>query len=77
LAAAKQGDAGKLGELKVRSEQDKLRTITWADLGLRYNIEPFRKKSVQRHVTLPGAAADQYLNETKLGFDMVLEHLDV
>jgi hypothetical protein len=35
------------------------------------------KESVVRYVTLPGAAADQYLNETKLGFDMLLEHLDV
>jgi hypothetical protein len=34
------------GELKVKSEQEKLRTMTWADLGLRYNIEPFRKESV-------------------------------
>jgi hypothetical protein len=65
------------GELKVKSEHDELRTMMWADLGLRYNIEPFRKESVQCYVTLPGAAADQYLNETKLGFDMLLEHLDV
>jgi hypothetical protein len=65
------------GELKVKSEQDKLRTMTWADLGLRYNIEPFRKESVQRYVTLPGAAADQYINEASLGFDTLLEHLDV
>jgi hypothetical protein len=65
------------GELKVKSEQDKLRTMTWADLGLRYNIEPFRKESVQRYVTLPGAAADQYINEANLGFDTLLEHLDV
>jgi hypothetical protein len=64
-------------ELKVKSEQDKLRTMTWADLGLRYNIEPFRKESVQRYVTLPGAAADQYVNEANLGFDTLLEHLDV
>jgi hypothetical protein len=59
-------------ELKVKSEQDKLRTM-----GLRYNIEPFRKESVQRYVTLPGAAADQYVNEANLGFDTLLEHLDV
>jgi hypothetical protein len=65
------------GELEVKSEQDKLQTMTWADLGLRYNIEPFRKESVQRYVTLTRAAADQYLNETKLDFDMLLEHLDV
>jgi hypothetical protein len=65
------------GELKIKSEQDKMRTMTWVDLGLRYNIEPFRKESVQRYVTLPGAAADQYFKETKLGFDMLLEHLDV
>jgi hypothetical protein len=65
------------GELKVKSEQDKLRTMTWADLGLRYNIEPFRKESVQRYVTLPGAAADQYVNEANLGSDTLLEHLDV
>jgi hypothetical protein len=65
------------GELKVKSEQDKLRTMTWADLALRYKIKPFRKESIQRYVTLPGAAADQYLNESKLGFDMLLEHLDV
>jgi hypothetical protein len=45
-------------ELKVKSEQDKLRTMTWADLGLRYNMTPFWKESVQRYVTLPGAAAD-------------------
>jgi hypothetical protein len=64
-------------ELKVKSEQDKLRTMTWADLGLRYNIEPFRKESVQRYVTMPGAAADQYVNEANLGFDTLLEHLDV
>jgi hypothetical protein len=51
--------------------------MTWADLGLRYNIEPFRKESVQRYVTLPGAAADQYVNEANLGFDTLLEHLDV
>jgi hypothetical protein len=65
------------GDLRVKSEQEKLRTMTWADLGLRYNIEPFRKESVQRYVTLPGAAADQYINEAKLGFDTLLEHLDV
>jgi hypothetical protein len=65
------------GELKVKSEQDKLQTMTWADLGLRYYIEPFRKESVQGYVTLPGPAPDQYLNKTKLGFDMLLEHLDV
>jgi hypothetical protein len=64
-------------ELKVKSEQDKLRTMTWADLGLRYNIEPFRKESVQRYVTLPDAAADQYVNEANPGFDTLLEHLDV
>jgi hypothetical protein len=34
------------GELKVESEQEKLRTMTWADLGLRYNIEPFWKESI-------------------------------
>jgi hypothetical protein len=51
--------------------------MTWADLGLRYNIEPFRKESVQRYVTLPGAAADQYINKANLGFDTLLEHLDV
>jgi hypothetical protein len=56
-------------ELKIKSEQDKLRTMTWADLGLRYNVEPFQKESVQRYVTLPGLAADQYIRETKLGFD--------
>jgi hypothetical protein len=38
-------------ELKVKSEQEKLRTMTWADLGLRYNIKPFRKESVERYVT--------------------------
>jgi hypothetical protein len=65
------------GELNITSEQDKLPTMTWADLGLRYNIEPFRKESVQRYVTLPGAAADQYINEANLGFDTLLEHLDV
>jgi hypothetical protein len=64
-------------ELKVKSEQDKLRTMTWANLGLRYNIEPFRKESVQRYVTLPGAAADQYVNEANLGFHTLLERLDV
>jgi hypothetical protein len=64
-------------ELKVQSEQEKLRTMTWADLGLRYNIEPFRKESVERYVTLSGAAADQYVNEANLGFDTLLEHLDV
>jgi hypothetical protein len=64
-------------ELKVKSEQEKLRTMTWADLGLRYNIEPFRKESVERYVTLPGAAVDQYVNEANLGFDTLLEHLDV
>jgi hypothetical protein len=65
------------GELKVKSEQDKLRTMTWADLGLRYNIEPFRKESVRRYVTVPGAAADRYINEANLGLDTLLEHLDV
>jgi hypothetical protein len=65
------------GELKVKSEQEKLRTMTWANLGLRYNIKPFRKESVQRYVTLPGAATDQYINEANLGFDTLLEHLDV
>jgi hypothetical protein len=64
-------------ELKVKSEQEKLRMMTWADLVLRYNIEPFRKESVERYVTLPGAAADQYVNEANLGFDTLLKHLDV
>jgi hypothetical protein len=65
------------GELKIKSEQDKLRTMTWADLGLRYNIEPFREESVQRYVTLPGMAADPYIHEANLGFDTLLESLDV
>jgi hypothetical protein len=65
------------GELKIQSKQDKLRTMTWADLGLRYNIEPFRKESVQRYVTLPGMAADPYIHEANLGFDTLLESLDV
>jgi hypothetical protein len=65
------------GELKITNERDKLRTMTWADLGLRYNIEPFRKESVQRYVTLPGSAADQYIHEANLGFDTLLESLDV
>jgi hypothetical protein len=47
--------------------------MTWADLGLRYNIEPFRKESVERYVTLSGAAADQYVNKTNLGFDTLLD----
>jgi hypothetical protein len=47
--------------------------MTWADLGLRYNIKPFRKESVQHYVTLPGWAADQYIHEP----NTVLESLDV
>jgi hypothetical protein len=51
--------------------------MTWADLGLRYNVEPFQKESVQRYVTLSGLAGDQYIRKTKLGFDTLLDALDV
>jgi hypothetical protein len=34
-------------KLKYKSEQEKLQTMTWADLGLRYNIKPFRKESIE------------------------------
>jgi hypothetical protein len=34
-------------------KQDELRTMTWADFGFRYNIEPFRTEAVSTWVTLP------------------------
>src|SRR6476469_10061209 len=56
------------GELKIQAEKDALRTMTWADFGVRYNIEPFRRDSVERYVTLPGQAADAYVTRKRLIF---------
>lgn len=66
------------GELKIKDEKDKLRTMTWADhIGVRYIVEPFQRESVERYITLPGQAADYYLNQTKLKLDKILEALEV
>jgi hypothetical protein len=37
-------------------EQDELRTMTWADFGFCFNIEPFWTEAVSTWVTLPGGA---------------------
>jgi hypothetical protein len=44
-------------------KEDELRTMTWADFGFRYNIEPFWTEAVSTWVTLPGAAVDNWVNE--------------
>lgn len=53
--------------------------MTWADLGIRFNVEPVQKESMQRYVivTLPGLAANQYFHEPKPVFDRILDALDV
>jgi hypothetical protein len=58
-------------------EEDELRTMTWADFGFRYNIEPFRTEAVSTWVTLPRAAADNLVNERKMNMSSALDSLEV
>jgi hypothetical protein len=58
-------------------EEDELRTMTWADFGFRYNIEPFRTEAVSTWVTLPEGAADNWINDTKMDMSRALDSLEV
>jgi hypothetical protein len=58
-------------------EQDELRTMTWADLGFRFNIEPFWTKAVSTWVTLPGGAADHWVDEREMDMSKALDSLEV
>jgi hypothetical protein len=54
-------------------QKDELRTMTWADFGFRINCEPIRTQLISTWVTLPGDVAENYLNEEKVDFKVVLE----
>jgi hypothetical protein len=58
-------------------EEDELRTMTWADFGFRYNIEPFRTDAIQTWVTVPGSAADQWLDDQKMDMSEGLTSTEV
>jgi hypothetical protein len=58
-------------------EQDELRTMTWADFGFRFNIEPFWTEAVSTWVTLPGGAADYWVNEKEMDMSKALDSLEV
>jgi hypothetical protein len=61
----------------LNREEDELRTMTWADFGFRYNIEPFRTEAVSTWVTLPGGAADNWVNEKEMNMSSALDSLEV
>jgi hypothetical protein len=54
-------------------QQDKLRTMTWADFGFRINCEPIRTQLISTWITLPGDVAENYLNVEKVDFKLVSE----
>jgi hypothetical protein len=58
-------------------EEDELRTMTWADCGFRYNIKPFRTDAVKTWVTVPGSAADQWLDDQKMDMSEALTSTEV
>jgi hypothetical protein len=58
-------------------EEDELRTMTWADFGFCYNIEPFRTDAVQTWVTARGSAADQWLDDQKMDMSEALFSTEV
>jgi hypothetical protein len=57
--------------------QDELRTMTWADFGFRFNIEPFWTEAVSTWVTLPGGAADHWVDEREMDMSKALDSLEV
>jgi hypothetical protein len=59
-------------------EHDELRTMTWADFGFCFNIEPFRTEAVSTWVTLPGGAADHWMDERdRMDMSKALDSLEV
>jgi hypothetical protein len=54
-----------------------LRTITWADFGFRFNIEPFRIEAVSTWMTLPGGAADHWVDDWEMDMSKALDSLEV
>jgi hypothetical protein len=58
-------------------EKDELRTMTWADFGFRFNIEPFRTEAVSTWVTLPGGAADYWVDNRVMDMSNALDSLEV
>jgi hypothetical protein len=58
-------------------KEDELRTMTWADFGFRYNIEPFWTEAVSTWVTLPGGVADNWVNEREMDMSRSLDSLEV
>jgi hypothetical protein len=58
-------------------EQDELRTMTWTHFGFCFNIEPFRTKAVSTWVTLPGGAADHWVDDKEMDMSKALDSLKV
>jgi hypothetical protein len=58
-------------------EPDELRTMTWADFGFRFNIEPFRTEAVSTWVTLPEGAADHWVDDREMDMSKTLDSLEV
>jgi hypothetical protein len=58
-------------------EQDELHTMTWANFGFRFNIEPFRTEAVSTWVTLLGGAADHWVDEMEMDMSKALDSLEV
>jgi hypothetical protein len=50
----------------VKQQEEALRIMSWADFGLRFNVEPFHIEAVSTWVTLPGAVADSWLQTTDI-----------
>jgi hypothetical protein len=51
--------------------------MTWADFGIRYNIEPFWTEAVSTWVTLPGGAADYWVDNKEMDMSNALDSLEV
>jgi hypothetical protein len=51
--------------------------MTWADFGFRVKIEPFRTEAVSTWVTLPGGAADHWVDEREMDMSKALNSLEV
>jgi hypothetical protein len=51
--------------------------MTWADFGFRFNIEPFRTEAVSTWVTLPGGAADYWVDNREMDMSNALDSLEV
>jgi hypothetical protein len=58
-------------------EKDELRTMTWAEFGFRFNIEPFRTEAVSTWVTLPGGAANYWVDNREMDMSNALDSLEV